>query len=258
MEQDYPTGKDGELHDMMIEAGGPPKQEIVSGGLLSVIERAARDPNVDIDKMERLFQMQERVQERQDNADFNEALRCAQAEMPAIFKANKNETTRSTYTQLEDLNAAVNPVMTRHGFSFSFGTAVSHLDGHYRVICDLSRGPVTRQYFADVPIDNTGMKGTKNKTDTHGFGSAMSYGRRYLKLMIADISTTDDDGNRANAVQAVSLKQYNELQELLQTAKADEEGFKKFFGINDIDDLPAARYAEAKQLLNQKMKKEAK
>ena len=33
-----------------------------TGGLLDVIARAARDPNVDIDKMERLIAMQERVQ----------------------------------------------------------------------------------------------------------------------------------------------------------------------------------------------------
>jgi hypothetical protein len=50
---------------------------------------------------------------------------------------------------------------------------LSHTAGH------------SRHYQADVPIDNTGPKGAQNKTMTHGFGSALSYGRRYLKLLIA-------------------------------------------------------------------------
>ena len=36
-----------------------------AGGILAIIERAARDPSVDIDKMERLIAMQERVQSRE-------------------------------------------------------------------------------------------------------------------------------------------------------------------------------------------------
>lgn len=226
-----------------------------AGGLLSIIERAARDPNVDIDKMERLFQLQERAQERQDNMDFNEALRGMQAEMPQVYKAKSNEQTRSTFADLSALNKAANPILAKWGFSTQFSNAESPLDNHYRVKCDLSRGPLIRQYFADVPIDNEGMKGTKNKTNTHGFGSSMSYGRRYLKLMICDIATTDDDGNRANVVQQISVKQYTEIEGLLQSTDADKEKFCDFFGIETPDELPAARHKEAVDLLNRKVSK---
>ena len=47
--------------------------------LLQVIARAAADPAVDIDKMERLLAMQERVMERNAEAAFNDAMRAAQS-----------------------------------------------------------------------------------------------------------------------------------------------------------------------------------
>jgi hypothetical protein len=44
----------------------------------------------------------------------------------------------------------------------------------------------------------TGPKGNQNKTATHGFGSTMSYGRRYLICLIFNITLTneDQDGNQ--------------------------------------------------------------
>lgn len=225
------------------------------GSILNMIERAARDPNVDIDKMERLFQMQERAQERQDNMEFNEALRGMQAEMPQVHKSRKNETTRSTFADLSDLNAAANPILAKWGFSTQFSNTESTLPDHYRVKCELSRGPLIREYFADVPVDNEGMKGTKNKTNTHGFGSSMSYGRRYLKLMICDIATTDDDGNRANVVQQISVGQYNKIGGLLESTGADKEKFCEFFNIETPDELPAVRFNEAVAMLNRKASK---
>jgi len=39
------------------------------------IERAARDPKVDVEKMERLFALRERMFDRQAEQDFNEAVK---------------------------------------------------------------------------------------------------------------------------------------------------------------------------------------
>ena len=57
-------------------------QEVVS--FIQLIERASRDPSVDIDKMERLLQMQERMMNRQAETAFNAALAAMQTELPMI------------------------------------------------------------------------------------------------------------------------------------------------------------------------------
>ena len=41
-----------------------------STSLIQVIEKAAMDPNVDIDKMERLLAMKERIDAKQSEAEF--------------------------------------------------------------------------------------------------------------------------------------------------------------------------------------------
>ena len=173
-------------------------QEQETSTVLSIIERAASNQDVDIDKLERLLEMQERISNKESEQAFTREFAQAKLEMVPVIKNKKNDTTKSTYADLEIISLAIDPIMFAHGFTLSFGTADSPKEDHYRVVAELSHVEgATRNYQADIPIDNTGMKGTKNKTDTHGFGSSMSYGRRYLKCMIWDVALTDDDGNAA-------------------------------------------------------------
>lgn len=232
--------------------------EIVSheSGLLNVIERAARDPNVDIDKMERLLNMQERVLSRQAEQSFNEAMNAAQTQMPQIVKDGKNETTRSSYSKLETAIAAMSPVISRNGFSLSYGTDDCPLPNHYRVTCRVSHtGGHSRDYHVDIPMDNEGMKGTKNKTDTHGAVSAISYGRRILRLMIFDVATRDDDGNGAAGLHPVSVDQFDALKKKISDMQADEERFCKYLGIADLKDLQSGRFTSAMKALDAKATK---
>lgn len=167
--------------------------------MLSIIARAAADPAVDLDKMERLLAMQERLVARDAELAFNSAMRDVQSKVRYVQKDAKNPSTNSTYTRLETLNKAIVPVATEAGFSLSFGTADCPMADALRITCTvLHSGGHSRLYQCDVPIDMLGAKGNPNKTKTHGYGSSLSYGRRYLTLLIFNISTgEDDDGNAA-------------------------------------------------------------
>ena len=94
-----------------------------NAALLQVIARAASDPAVDIDKMERLLAMQERVMERNAETSFNEAMRAAQGDMRQVATDANNPQTRSRYATYAAIAAALRPIYTRHGFSISYGTA---------------------------------------------------------------------------------------------------------------------------------------
>ncbi|EHP94924.1 ERF family protein [Methylorubrum extorquens] len=233
--------------------------------IISMIERAVRDPSVDIDKLERLMAMQERVAQRTAEMAFNAAMQAAQAEMPQVYRDAKNEQTRSRYARLESISAAIRPVITQHGFSLSYGTDTSPLKDHYRVTCVVAHaGGFSRTYFADIPTDANGMKGNQNKTATHAFGSTMSYGRRYLMLMVFDIALTneDDDGQSAGGYGArrqmapsndvITDEQATQIRTLATEVGADIGRFLNYFRAESIPDIPAARYAEAVRLLEAK------
>lgn len=224
-----------------------------SGGLLAVIERAARDPGTDVEKLERLFQLQERVLDREAEQAFADAKHLAQAEMPQIKRTGKNDQTNSSYAELDDIAAKIDPIAHKYGFSTSYGTADSPKENHYRVTARLRhKAGFFEDYFADVPMDNVGMKGSKNKTDTHGFGSTMSYGRRYLKLMIWDIATTDDDGNAASTGALIDFTSLEMLKARCSQAGATEERFAKALKVPSLAQLPQARLREALAMLDAK------
>jgi hypothetical protein len=221
--------------------------------LVNVIARAASDPNTDVDKLERLLAMQERVLEREAEQRFNVAMREAQEEMGPVLKNKSNKETHSTYADLEQVSKLMDPIIYRHGFSMSFGTSDCPYPNHYRVTCDVSHtGGFSKHYQADVPVDNTGPKGSQNKTMTHGFGSALSYGRRYLKLLIFDVATTDDDGRAASEGGPINDAQAAILNGLADEVKADKIAFCRYLKVDSIRDIPAFRYNDAMGLLRQK------
>lgn len=169
-----------------------------SSGLMEVIARAARDPSVDIDKMERLIAMQERVQAREAELAFNQALNAAQSEMRPIAANASNPQTKSRYASYDKLDRVLRPIYTEHGFSLSFDEDDSPKPDHVRVVCYVShKSGHTRTYHRDMPADGKGAKGGDVMTKTHAAGAAGSYGARYLLKGIFNVSVgeEDEDGN---------------------------------------------------------------
>ena len=181
--------------------------------IISVIERAAFDPNVDIDKMERLLSMQERIMDRQAEQAYVDAMIVAQQAMPTIEADSDNKQTNSKYAKFEKINKVIKPIYTENGFDLSFGMGKSDIQDFIRVICDVShKGGHSKQFFIDLPPDETGIKGTKNKTLVHATSSAVSYAKRYLVAMIFNLTIggEDDDGNSAGGDSRSALEVHQE------------------------------------------------
>lgn len=229
----------------------PPQSEATA--IIQVIERAASNPNIDVEKMERLLAMQERIMTQNAKMAFNESMRLAQSEMPKIRRNKENKETHSKYADLEAVTDAAVPIYTKHGFSLSYGTADCPIPGHYRVtgLCAHSGG-YERGYQADVPIDNTGPKGTQNKTMTHGFGSTMSYGRRYLLCLIFNITLTNEDKDGNQLGSCITEQQVADLMALASEVKADRQKFLKYMDVEKLSDIPAKDYQKAVRALEAK------
>jgi hypothetical protein len=188
-------------------------QEPASEGtsLMAVISRAASDPNVDIDKMERLLLMQERIMARDAKNAFSAAFADMQTELPVIEerghiivreKAKDGSRTGdviqdTSYALWEDINDAIKPVLSKFGFALTFKPGqtpdgrvtvtgiLMHRDGHSE------EATVTLQH------DSSGSKNA-----VQAVGSSTSYGKRYaagalLNLTSRDGAERDDDGKKA-------------------------------------------------------------
>lgn len=180
------------------------KVESPSGAIIDVLLGAAKDPGLNVEKMERLMAMYQSEVTRLAEGEFNRAMQAVQHALPPIIRDSSNPSTNSKYAKLENIQKILNPLLIENHFTLSFGTDKSELADHYGVTAFLTHnsedkriGCFSRNYRCDVPADVLGAKGNPNKTKTHGFGSALSYGERYLVKLIFNIRLIgqDDDGN---------------------------------------------------------------
>jgi hypothetical protein len=201
------------------------KQEVVVSaevGFIQMIERAARDPSVDIDKLERLMQMHERMVAKKAEADFNDAMTACQKEMRSVSADATNPQTRSKYASYAKLDHVLRPIYTKHGISISYGTEDTTKAETVRVIAYVARGGYTRIYRVDMPADGKGAKGGDVMTKTHATGAAMAYGSRYLLKSIFNVSVGEDDvdGNDVVKMPEATKDKFKSSIEALQSVDA--------------------------------------
>jgi hypothetical protein len=165
-----------------------------TASILAVIDRAARDPACDIDKMERLLAMHERIVEREAKAAYSTALARMQPELPMIAERgsilNKSGGVQSVYALWEDVVTVITPILSRHGFALSFRTG--NFEGGVSVTGVLSHElGHSEQTEIKLPIDGSGSKNA-----VQAVGSSTSYGKRYTAAALLNLRTgqEDDDG----------------------------------------------------------------
>jgi hypothetical protein len=169
---------------------------VVEDNVTPMFERLAKDPAVDVEKLERLMGMHERMIKQQAKADFDRDYSQMQGDIPVITEKGeivvKGEL-RSKYATNEDIQEAVKPILQRYGFALRFRNQV--VEGRLKVTGILSHrsGHSEEDEFVTKPDDS----GSKN--DIQAIGSARSYGQRYTTIALLNIATrgTDDDGQRA-------------------------------------------------------------
>ncbi|HEN8798273.1 TPA: ERF family protein [Pseudomonas putida] len=181
-----------------VAAPGP-----VDNSIMAVISRAAADPTCDIEKMERLLAMHERMQAKTAEAAFNAGMAQMQCEIPTVFEAAVNLHTGNAYATLDDITRVVKPIMQRHGFAITFKVEnqdksisvtgiLMHRDGH--------REQTTMTLPADIG---------KGRNDVQAVGSSTTYGKRYVMCALLNITTgdvRDDDAQSSDGSDTAEMR----------------------------------------------------
>jgi hypothetical protein len=179
-----------------VERDQPPAVIGESATILSVIQRAAADPQCDIEKMERLMAMHERMQAKSAEQAFNAAMAQMQCEIPTVGEGAMNTHTKNTYATLDDINYVLKPIMQRHGFAVTF--KVEHTGAGISITGILMHSAGHREQTTMLlPLD-TGP----GRNAVQAVGSSTTYGKRYVMCALLNITTgeaRDDDGYAAGA-----------------------------------------------------------
>jgi hypothetical protein len=203
--------------------------------MVSMIERVAMDPNVSIDKLERMLDMQERIQAQRAKAEHAEAKAEAMAEMPMVPMHGKGHNGRP-YALLKDIVSVSKPVLARHGLALTWDTKI---DGQTVTITAIltHRNGHEERVSLPLPADNSG-----SKNPVQAFGSTQTYGQRYTAQSILGLALgddTEDDGRGANGPTTITEEQFRELRSLIDRAGIDEDIVLKAERLSMLTDLPA-------------------
>ena len=228
----------------------------VADPMVSMIERVASDPNADLDKLERMLAMKERIDAEAARSAFAADFASASAEFPSI-PLNGVGHNNKRYALLKDIVSKTRPVLSRYGLVLNF--AANTLNGSVEVTAKLShKMGHTESVTINLPADKSG-----SKNDVQAVGSSLTYGQRYAAQSILGLSLGDDiDDDGAAHSDTVTIDQFRELRGLIEKSGADEAKFKLAFGAKDpeetrLEEFPAAKFEQAKAMLLAKIEKGA-
>ena len=166
--------------------------------MVSMIERVVLNPDADLDKLERMLAMKERMDAQTARIAFANALAEARSEIPPIIKdatvdftSNKGRT-HYRHETLAGIAKQIDPILSRHGLSYRFRTEQGQ--GGVRVTCIVqhAQGHSEETTLSGAP-DQSG-----NKNGFQAVGSAVTYLQRYtLKAALGLSAEVDDDGQAA-------------------------------------------------------------
>lgn len=243
---------------------------------LQVIIEAAADPRCDVAKMQALLNMQKEIVAEERKQTFDTAFIALQAELPVINKDGKIEVRKkdssgertgalqqaTPYATFEEIMDVVQPLLTKHGFGLSFQTKANNVE-RLLVIGHLIGHGHERETEFPLPAETSG-----SKNNVQGWGSSLSYGKRYCTIALLNIRSRalqDRDTNgfpgdfkvakggglaeAAPEPQKVTAAQVGEIRVYLEDARVSDVNFCTHYGIAKVEDLPSNLFAAAKKAL---------
>ena len=186
------------------------------------------------------------------------ALAAAQTQMGKAVKAADNPAFKRDgkvmkYADLSSVMDACLPALNAVGIAVIQPTGENEYGRHVETI--LIHGESGESLSCQVPL-------IVSKNDMQGYGSAVTYARRYGLMAMAGIAPEDDDGNAAakaapkqEAPKKISAEQFQVINDLIFDTETDEAKFCAYYKVEELHDMDAKQATEATAMLTKKKTK---
>jgi hypothetical protein len=190
-------------------------------------------------------------------ANLAKALSIAQGQMGGAVKGKANPFFKSVYADLSSVVEAIREPLSSNGLSY---VQVTHPSERNEVIVETVLMHESGEWLSGtlaMPV---------SKADAQGFGSAITYAKRYGLQGLLGVPSDDDDGNAASQKKAepegkgkekppaiIDQAKLKNLQDLTHKAKADMTVFLDLFGIKSLAEMPVLAYQKAVEKLEKKI-----
>lgn len=182
--------------------------------------------------------------------DLYAAMAKAFPEIEGASKDKNNPHFKSKYADLGAVVEAIKPALTKNGLFFVQQTHEQEGGVCVETVVCHSSGE-------SMPLGKLFVPASKQ--DAQGYGSALTYARRYSLMTAFGVCPEDDDGNAASKpapqekVALIDETQRSELQALIEATASNIVAFCKFYKIGSLPELPVSKFAHAQKSLKNKL-----
>lgn len=244
---------------------------------ITLIDKAISS-GIDVEKLEKLLELQERWEAKEAKKAFYDALAKFQSQIPDINKSTLVDFTGKTgirthykYASLPDIDKAIKKPLADNGLTRTFH--IEEENGKIIVTCKISHnlGHSETTTMSAIP-DNSG-----NKNAIQANGSTVTYLQRYTLVGALGLTTVedDDDGQTArvkpqinapkshsNKVEdakvvepTISIYEVLEAIQNAQDAKMLKSVYEKYITFKDNEEIKAALALQKKFFIDEEKKK---
>ena len=217
---------------------------------MQLISQVVENPDFDVDKLEKMMQLQERWEDRQAEKDFNTAVAAFQADVPSITK-DKKGVHDIKYAPLDSILQAIQPLLTAQGLSVRFSTTMSDA-GMLHATCTISHVSGHSEVSEiTVPLDRD-MRANASQQ----MGSANSYAKRYALGNALNLSFVETDTDATDLHDVITTDQVTVINDLIAETGASTKKILDWAGVASVEDIPAGYYDETVRILEAKRGKD--
>ena len=205
----------------------------IQSALLDIVQRDDIDP----DRLEKFLDLQIKMEDRQLEKEFHQALSSFQMECPIIKKTKhvKFGSVNYHYAPLDELVSVIKPILNKFGLSYSFNmfelqgkdyaelvTTIHHVNGY----------KVSYKYHFDPIHDDVKMNLSQRRK------SAITFAKREGLQSALGIVTADSDDDAKRAItEMATATQYEKIEKLISVTNSDPEKLKSYLQVDDLDYL---------------------
>jgi hypothetical protein len=220
----------------------PAATEMTPAALLSI----AVKQGADLEKMEKLMELQERWEANQAKKSYIKAMTAFKINPPEILKKVKVEYLKTKYSHasLDHVTDEINKSLSTHGLFASWSQ--TQAEGNITVTCKITHED---GYSEETSLTaGADMSGSKNAIQ--GLGSTITYLQRYTILALTGLAAKgmDNDGKGAET-EYVSDKQLSSIIDMINAKNIDDSLFLKHMGVESTDKIPASDFNRAMDVL---------
>lgn len=210
---------------------------------------AAMSKGMDLDKLERLLEIQKQWEANEARKAYYEAVSAFKENPPEVLKDKENSQfskgdKKAMYVSLGNLLKTVNPALGKHGLSASY--EIDQGEKLIAVTCKLShRMGHSESVRMEAPPDASGGNA---KNPIQQIKSTVTYLKAATFEAVTGLAATDanldDDGNAAGT-DYIDDKQLSRIMDYIDNYDVNVPKFLAYMGVQDTKEIPAKQFNKA-------------